>query len=56
MKKKNIAIGVGATVAAAAAGYVAYKNRDKIKGKVDEIKCKVKDKKNCKAKETKADK
>ena len=53
MKKKTIAI---ATVAAAAGGYVAYKNKDKIKGKVEEIKCKAKEKKACKAKEKATDK
>jgi len=38
MKKKGLAIlGIGA---AAAAGVVAYKNRDKIKNKINEVKCK----------------
>lgn len=40
MKKKNIAIGIGALATTAAAGYVAYKNKDKIKAKLDEAKCK----------------
>ena len=40
MKKKNIAIGVGVAAATAAAGYAAYKNKDKIKAKIDDVKCK----------------
>ena len=49
MKKKN-AIGLGALAAATAAGVVAYKNKDKIKGKVNELKEKKKCKKEKKAK------
>ena len=40
MKKKGIIIGSLAAVATAAAGVVAFKNRDKIKGKIKECKCK----------------
>ncbi len=51
MKKKNVIIGLGAAVAATAAGVVAYKNRDKIKNKVNEVK-----EKRCAKKEAKKSK
>ena len=45
MKKKNIVIGAIGTIAATAAGVVAFKNKDKIKEKdksLKEKKCKKK--------------
>ena len=40
MKKKNVIIGAGAAVAATVAGIFAFKNRDKIKGKIKDAKAK----------------
>lgn len=46
MKKKdrNILIGVGSGIAALLAGVVAFKNKDKIKNKVNSLKSKKKNK------------
>lgn len=38
MKKKNVIVGSALAAGAAVAGFFAFKNRDKIKGKVKEIK------------------
>lgn len=46
MKKKNVIIGALSAVAATAAGVVAFKNKDKIKDKVNSLKEKKCKKKN----------
>ena len=46
MKKKNILIGAIGTIAATAAGVVAFKNKDKIKDKVKSLKENKRKKKN----------
>ena len=42
MKKKNIIIGAGSAILAAVAGVAAYKNKEKIKNKVNKLKKKTK--------------
>ena len=53
MKKKNVALTGLGVAATAAAGYAAYKNRDKIKSGIEKVQNKVKEKKNKKETEVK---
>ena len=53
MEKKKIALASLGVAATAAAGYAAYKNRDKIKNGIEKVQQKVKEKKNRKNEEKK---